>query len=65
MLTQRNRPRYEAKIRKHISGVIASLGNGDAVDIGLFCLSERSVVKALLNAAHKGAAIWLLDSWVA
>jgi phosphatidylserine/phosphatidylglycerophosphate/cardiolipin synthase-like enzyme len=50
----------EAKIRKHLLQVIESVGTGDTIDMGMFYLSERSIIKALVDAAQRGAAIRLL-----
>jgi phosphatidylserine/phosphatidylglycerophosphate/cardiolipin synthase-like enzyme len=50
----------EAKIRKGLLEALAGVGSGDTIDIGMFYLSERNVIKALENAAHRGAAIRIL-----
>jgi len=50
----------EAKIRKGLLEVLAGAGSGDRIDIAMFYLGERRVIKGLLDAARRGAAIRLL-----
>lgn len=50
----------ESKIRRSLLEVIEGVGRGDTIDIGMFYVSERSIIKALLNAAQRGANIRVL-----
>jgi phosphatidylserine/phosphatidylglycerophosphate/cardiolipin synthase-like enzyme len=50
----------EAKIRKGLLELLAGTGSGDTIDVGMFYLGERRVIKALLNAAHRGVTIRVL-----
>jgi phosphatidylserine/phosphatidylglycerophosphate/cardiolipin synthase-like enzyme len=50
----------ESKIRQSLLEAFQSVRSGDTIDIGMFYLSERTIVKALLAAAEKGAIIRLL-----
>jgi hypothetical protein len=50
----------EEKIRKGLLESIRRVGRGDTIDIGMFYLSERSIVNGLVAAAQRGAAIRVL-----
>lgn len=50
----------ESKIRDGFLAAIGSMGSGDTLDLGMFYLSERRIVRALLDAANRGASIRLL-----
>jgi phosphatidylserine/phosphatidylglycerophosphate/cardiolipin synthase-like enzyme len=50
----------ESKIRKNLLEVLGGAGKGDSIDIGMFYLSERSIINALLAAAKRGAAVRVL-----
>jgi phosphatidylserine/phosphatidylglycerophosphate/cardiolipin synthase-like enzyme len=50
----------EGKIRHGIVQAINRAGSGDALDLAMFYLSERSIVDALLAAARRGVTIRVL-----
>lgn len=50
----------EGKIKKNILKVIRKLGEKDKLDIGVFYLSDREVIKALLKAADRGVDIRMI-----
>jgi HKD family nuclease len=50
----------EEKIRKGLLDILQSVREGDEIDIGMFYLSERTVIKALLDAAERGVSIRVL-----
>jgi phosphatidylserine/phosphatidylglycerophosphate/cardiolipin synthase-like enzyme len=50
----------EEKIRKGLLELWQGVRNGDQIDIGMFYLSDRSVIKALLAAAQRGAVVRVL-----
>jgi phosphatidylserine/phosphatidylglycerophosphate/cardiolipin synthase-like enzyme len=47
----------EGEIRRAIVNNIAATRVGDAIDVAMFYLSERSVVRALIAAAKRGVAV--------
>ena len=47
----------ESRIRKGLLEAIAGVQHGDTIDIGMFYLSERSVVNVLVAAAQRGVTI--------
>ena len=47
----------ESKIRAALLEIVAAAGKGDSVDVAMFYLSERGVVRAFLDAAARGADI--------
>ena len=50
----------EGAIRDAVLGRIRSAQRGDAIDIAQFYLSEREIIKSLLEASSRGVAIRLL-----
>jgi phosphatidylserine/phosphatidylglycerophosphate/cardiolipin synthase-like enzyme len=50
----------EGKIRSQLLAEIESAGCGDAIDIGMFYISERETIGALLRAGGRGAVVRLL-----
>ncbi|WP_025436508.1 phospholipase D-like domain-containing protein [Peptoclostridium acidaminophilum] len=50
----------EKKIKDKILENIKSTGNGDRIDIGMFYLSHRDIIKQLLLAAERGANIRII-----
>ncbi len=50
----------EGKIRNHVLADLNAAGAGDTVWMGMFYLADRSVVRALLDASGRGAAIRLI-----
>ncbi|WP_161810044.1 phospholipase D-like domain-containing protein [Steroidobacter agaridevorans] len=50
----------EEAIRDHLVGAIDTTRNGDAVSIATFYLSDRKIVKSLLNSASRGAKVRLI-----
>jgi hypothetical protein len=49
----------EGKVREALLHSLCSTRSGDTIDLAMFYLSERSVVNALVSAAHRGVAIRL------
>lgn len=47
----------EGKIRKHLLKEFEATQKGDFINIGMFYLSERSLVKELINASKRGVNI--------
>lgn len=50
----------EGKIRRSLLEAIQRAGHGDAIDMAMFYLSERSIAQALLDAAERSVSIRLL-----
>jgi phosphatidylserine/phosphatidylglycerophosphate/cardiolipin synthase-like enzyme len=50
----------EEKIRQRLLQAINAQQNGDAIDLAMFYLAERSLIKAIEDAAHRGVSIRLL-----
>lgn len=50
----------EGRIRKRLLEVIQSTRKGNQIDIAMFYLSDRGVIKALLEAAQRGIAVRVL-----
>lgn len=50
----------ESKIHDAIVGALSSAGAGDAVDLAMFYLSERQIIKSLKAAQQRGASIRVL-----
>jgi hypothetical protein len=50
----------EGAIRERLVQKLAGIGAGDAIDIAMFYLSDRSVIEALLAAVRRGAAARVL-----
>lgn len=50
----------ERRIREALLALVDGLAAGDSVDMGMFYLSDRSVVRSLLAAAAKGIAVRLV-----
>jgi phosphatidylserine/phosphatidylglycerophosphate/cardiolipin synthase-like enzyme len=50
----------EGKIRARLLEVIAEAGPSDAIDIAMFYLSDRDIVRGLLEAGERGAEVRLI-----
>jgi hypothetical protein len=50
----------EGAIRAQLLERLAATGRGDSIDIAMFYLSERHIIKALIAAARRGVAIRVL-----
>jgi phosphatidylserine/phosphatidylglycerophosphate/cardiolipin synthase-like enzyme len=50
----------EEKIRKGLLERLQSVRSGDQIDVAMFYLSDRHIIKALLAAAQRGAAVRVL-----
>lgn len=50
----------EGKIKKHLLNELDALGAGDQIWIGMFYLSDRSVIHRLLQAAERGVEVRLV-----
>jgi len=50
----------ESRIHDAIVAALQSAGEGDAIDLAMFYLSERQIIQALKNAHMRGAAIRVL-----
>jgi phosphatidylserine/phosphatidylglycerophosphate/cardiolipin synthase-like enzyme len=50
----------ENRIREAVIDALGAAGSGDAVDLGMFYLSDRGVVDAIAGAADRGAIVRLL-----
>ncbi|WP_458415353.1 phospholipase D family protein [Schinkia sp. CFF1] len=50
----------EGKIKKHILRTLNETGKGDEVKLGMFYLSDRDIIKALLAAANRDVSVQLV-----
>lgn len=50
----------EGKIKKHILQAVNGTKKGDEIKLGMFYLSDRDIIKALLDAANRGVSVQMV-----
>jgi phosphatidylserine/phosphatidylglycerophosphate/cardiolipin synthase-like enzyme len=50
----------EGKIRKALLETFSSLGEGDSLDVAMFYLSDREIIRSLVNASRRGVRVRLI-----